>query len=122
MTIDLTNVFSILGEGESVPFFANPLFMMLAIIMMMYFLMIRPQQKARKEQEARIAALKKGDKVVTIGGLHSVVHHISENTVTLKLSEGVFVPYSKTAIQTVTKASSAKDPSDDQETKQNESK
>ena len=81
----------------------NPLFFFFIIIVMMYFLLIRPQSKARREQQARVAALKKGDKVVSIGGLHGIVHHISERTVTLKLAEGVFVPFEKSAIQTVQK-------------------
>lgn len=87
--------------------FGNPLVMIGLMLVMFYFILIRPQQKQRKEQEARVNALEKGDKVVTIGGLHSTVHHISEKTVTLKLSEGVFVPYEKTAIQSVEKASKA---------------
>ena len=100
------------GSGGGASLFGNPLVMMIAIIMMMYFLMIRPQQKQRKTLEAQIAAMKKGDKVITIGGLHSIVHHISDKTVTLKLSEGVFVPFSKSAIQTVTKVGSDKEDSD----------
>ena len=45
--------------------------------------------------------LKKGDKVVTIGGMHASVNAVSEKTVSLKLSEGVFVKYDKSAIATV---------------------
>ena len=85
--------------------FGSPIVMIVLMIVMFYFLLIRPQQKQRKEQEARVNSLEKGDKVVTIGGLHSVVHHISEKTVTLKLSEGVFVPFEKSSVQSVEKAS-----------------
>ena len=91
----------ILAEGQG-----NPLMTFLpfiAIFMMMYFLLIRPQQRQRKELEKRVAGLRKGDKVVTAGGIHAAVHHISDRTVTLKLSEGVFVPFEKTSIQTVQK-------------------
>ena len=83
---------------------AGPIPMIVALFLMMYFLLIRPQKKQRKELEARIASIETGDKVVTIGGLHSVVHHISDKTVTLKLAEGVFVPFEKSAIQSVIKA------------------
>lgn len=115
MTIPTLSAISLLGAGTQTSLFGNPLVMIGALILMMYFLMIRPQQKQRKAQEAKIAAMKKGDKVVTIGGLHSTIHHISEQTVTLKLSEGIFVPFSKSAIQTVTKPSSGKDsPTTDQ--------
>ncbi len=83
---------------------AGPIPMIVALFLMMYFLLIRPQKKQRKELEARVASIEKGDKVVTVGGLHSVVHHISDKTVTLKLSEGVFVPFEKSAVQNVIKS------------------
>ena len=86
--------------------------MIIALVLMMYFLLIRPQKKQRKELEARVASIEKGDEVVTIGGLHSKVHHISDKTVTLKLAEGVFVPFEKSAIQTVNKAKKGGDSSE----------
>jgi len=73
------------------------------MIVMFYFLLIRPQKKQRQELEARIASMAKGDKIITIGGMHGIVHHISKETVTVKLSEGVFVPFNKSAIATVEK-------------------
>jgi preprotein translocase subunit YajC len=85
----------------------NPLFFFGIIFVMMYFLIIRPQSKQRKEQAARVASVEKGDKIITIGGLHGLVHHVSDKTVTIKLSEGVFVPFEKEAIRTVNKLKSA---------------
>ena len=108
----------ILAEGQG-----NPLMQFLpfiAIIMMMYFLLIRPQQRQRKELEKRVASLRKGDKVVTAGGIHAAVHHISERTVTLKLSEGVFVPFEKTSIQSVSKTT--KEDGEDDSAEEKESK
>lgn len=96
---------NILAEAAPQGLFGNPIVMIVLMIVMFYFLLIRPQQKQRKEQEARVNSIEKGDKVVTIGGLHSTVHHISEKTVTLKLSEGVFVPFEKSSIQSVEKSS-----------------
>jgi preprotein translocase subunit YajC len=75
--------------------------MIILMIVMFYFLLIRPQKKQRKEKEALIAALKKGDKVVTIGGMHGMVHQVSEETVTIKISEGILVPFNKVAIDHV---------------------
>ena len=83
---------------------AGPIPMIVALFLMMYFLLIRPQKKQRKELEARVASIEKGDNVVTVGGLHATVHHISDKTVTLKLAEGVFVPFEKSSIQNVNKA------------------
>ena len=77
--------------------------MLILMFVIMYFLIIRPQSKQRKEQAARVASLSKGDKIVSIGGIHGTVHHISKTTVTVKLSENVFVPFEKDAIRSVTK-------------------
>lgn len=97
----MTSTFSILAQGGGI--LGNPIVMIVLMIVMFYFLLIRPQKKQRQEQEARIAAMVKGDRVVTIGGMHGIVHHISKETVTIKISEGVFVPFNKVAIATVEK-------------------
>ena len=91
--------------------------MLILMFVIMYFLIIRPQSKQRKEQAARVASLSKGDKIVSIGGIHGTVHHISKTTVTVKLSENVFVPFEKDAIRSVTKVgnSSKQDSSEEQE-------
>ena len=94
--------------------------MLILMFVIMYFLLIRPQSKARKEQAARVAALEKGDKVITIGGLHGAVHHISKTTVTVKLSEGVFVPFEKDAIRSVTKVGQGKKKDPQEETEEEE--
>jgi preprotein translocase subunit YajC len=61
-----------------------------AVILIFYFLIIRPQNKKQKELDNLLKGIKKGDKVYTIGGMHGVVHSINEkdNTVTLKVDEG----------------------------------
>ena len=97
----------LLAEQGGPGFLGNPIVMIVLLIIMFYFLLIRPQKKQRQEQEARVAALKKGDKVVTIGGMHGIVHAISKEKVTLKISEGVFVPFTKASIAT-TESKSAK--------------
>lgn len=60
------------------------------VILIFYFLIIRPQNKKQKETEKMLSAIKKGDKVYTIGGLHGTVQSINEEkaTVTLKVDEG----------------------------------
>ena len=73
------------------------------MIVMFYFLLIRPQQRQRKEQAARIAALKNGDKVITTAGLHGLVHNVKETTVMIKVAEGTMLEFDKAAIATVTK-------------------
>ncbi|HEX5740651.1 MAG TPA: preprotein translocase subunit YajC, partial [Pilimelia sp.] len=64
----------------------------------MYFMMIRPQQKRRREADRMQAALAVGDKVVTIGGLHATVAGLDADTVDLEVSPGVTVRYARPAI------------------------
>jgi preprotein translocase subunit YajC len=68
------------------------------IIGVFWFFMIRPQQKKRKETQNFISNLKKGDAVVTIGGLHGRVASVDELTVTLEVDKGVKMVFEKTSI------------------------
>ena len=81
----------------------SPLVMMGLMIVMFYFLLIRPQQRQRKEQAARIAALQNGDKVVTSAGIHGIVHNVKEQTVVVKVAEGTMIEFEKAAITAVHK-------------------
>ncbi len=69
-----------------------PLVIMFAIF---YFLLIRPQQKKAKEHKALLESLKKGDKVVTAGGLHGKVTALDDKIVTLEIANGVNVKINK---------------------------
>jgi len=71
------------------------------VFVIFYFLIIRPQNKKQKEAKAMIAAVKKGDKVITAGGVHAVVYSVKETTVILKVDENVKMEFSKSAIATV---------------------
>jgi preprotein translocase subunit YajC len=77
------------------------LLMMVLMFVAFYFLLIRPQQKRAKEHKAMIAALAKGDEVVTAGGLLGRVTDISENFVTLEVADGVQLKVQRQAVQTV---------------------
>jgi len=84
----------------------NPLVMMGLMIVMFYFLLIRPQQRQRKELQQRIDSLKNGDRVVTTAGIHAIVHNIKDKTVTLKIADGTMVEFDKQAVATVHKKES----------------
>jgi preprotein translocase subunit YajC len=58
-----------------------------AIFAIFYFLLIRPQRKQQKDHEAMVAALEKGDKVVTLGGIIGRILHIEDDRVTIKTAE-----------------------------------
>ncbi|MEI6655334.1 MAG: preprotein translocase subunit YajC [Verrucomicrobiota bacterium] len=84
----------------------NPLIMMGLMFVMFYFLLIRPQQRQRKEMAARIAGLQTGDKVVTTSGIHGLVHNIKEHTVVIKVAEGTMIEFDKPAVAIVHKKES----------------
>jgi len=68
------------------------------IFAVMYFFMIRPQiKKQKKEREYRLA-LKKGDKVVTIGGIHGKINDVKEDTFIVEIMGGNTLKIEKTAV------------------------
>ncbi len=69
-----------------------------AIFIVFYFFFIRPQQTKQKEQKKFREALKKGDQVVTIGGLHGKVHALEGNLVVLEVDRGVKLTFEKSSI------------------------
>ena len=68
---------------------------LILIFVIFYFLLIRPQQKKAKEQKNMIDNLKKGDKIVTSGGIFGVIEAVGTNTVTLKVGENVKIKLGK---------------------------
>ena len=72
----------------------------LLIIVVIYFLMIRPQQKKQKEHQRMLSELKKGDKIITTGGMYATVFGFSDeqNKVILKISDEVKMEFLKSAI------------------------
>jgi preprotein translocase subunit YajC len=76
------------------------LIMMVALFAIVYFFMIRPQNKKQKEIQKFRDALQVGDEVVTIGGIHGTVKHIDmeRQVITLKVATGVEINFDKSAI------------------------
>ena len=64
----------------------------------MYFVIIRPQQKEAKSRQEMIAALKKGDKVITTGGLIVIVNKVEEQFLNVKINEEVVVKITKDSV------------------------
>jgi preprotein translocase subunit YajC len=77
-----------------------------AIFAIFYFLLIRPQQKQKQERARMLAAIKKGDRVVTTGGLHATVVGLNEHTVTLRVADQVKVEFDRSAIGRVVEVQS----------------
>jgi len=64
----------------------------------MYFLMIRPQQQQQKKRNEMLNAMKKGDRIVTIGGIHGTITEIDEKTVVVRIAEKVEVKLNRSGI------------------------
>jgi preprotein translocase subunit YajC len=77
----------------------------IAIIAIFYFLIIRPQNKKQKETQRMLDALKKGDRVVTIGGVHGVIQNVRDHSVILKVDDNVKLEFNRSAISSVESAS-----------------
>ncbi|MBT2754602.1 preprotein translocase subunit YajC [Mesobacillus foraminis] len=78
-------------------------FPLLLMFVLFYFLLIRPQQKKQKAVQQMQSDLKKGDRVVTIGGLHGFVDSLDEGTVVIKCGDGSRLTYDRGAIRDVIK-------------------
>lgn len=83
------------------------------IILIFYFFIIRPQNKKQKETEKMIASLKKGDKVITIGGIHGTVTATKEQTVIIKVDDNAKIEFNRTAISSVIVDKPVKEEKDD---------
>lgn len=71
------------------------------IFVVFYFMIIRPQNKKQKETQKMIAAIKKGDRVQTIGGLRGVVHSVKEDSILIKVDGDVKIEFVRSAIANV---------------------
>lgn len=91
------------GEGQPTGLLGSPLTMFAILIVMFYFLVIRPGQRQRKAQAELVASLAQGDKVVTTAGIHGLIHNVKETTVVVKVAEGTMLEFEKSAIATVNK-------------------
>ncbi|MPN11125.1 hypothetical protein SDC9_158426 [bioreactor metagenome] len=76
---------------------APTLIMFAAIILIMYFLMIRPQQKRQKEHQKMLESLKVGDKVITTSGMHGKIDQVTDKTFVLQF-ENLKITFEKSAI------------------------
>lgn len=111
--------------AEDAPAGGNPITSFVPIILIIvifYFILIRPASRERKEREARVKGIEKHDKIVTNGGIHGVVVAMDEDTVTLKVDDknNIRIKFSRQAIWQVESSNDKK--SDDKKGGDAESK
>ncbi len=87
------------GGGE----IYSTLIMFALIIGIFYFMIIRPQQKKQKEREALLTQVKKGDKIITSGGVHAKVIAVEEKTILIEIADNVKIKIEKNSISVINK-------------------
>ncbi|MCA1021706.1 preprotein translocase subunit YajC [Halobacillus litoralis] len=73
-----------------------PIILMFVIF---YFLLIRPQQKKQKQVQQMQSDLQKGDKIITIGGMHGTIHAIDEGTLIISVQDGTQMKFDRSSIR-----------------------
>ncbi len=86
---------------QSPTFFDPTLFLLFGFMILIYFLMIRPENKRRKSHQEMLASLDLGEEVVTAGGILGKVSKISDQYIELSISDNVKIKVQKTSISTV---------------------
>lgn len=71
------------------------------IIAIFYFMILRPQQKRQKERQAMLDAVRKGDKVVTAGGLHGTVVGVDDKTLLIQVADNVKMKFDRSAVASI---------------------
>jgi preprotein translocase subunit YajC len=90
------------GAPSGTTAFVMQIFPFLLIFVIFYFLMIRPQQKRMKDHQAMLAAVKKGDEVITAGGIRGrVTRVVDEREVEVEIAQGVKVRVVKSTLSSV---------------------
>lgn len=85
-------------QSAAAQFLGSPIFMFLLIILIIYFMMIRPQRKRQKEIDNFRNGLQVGQEVVTSGGIYGKVKSIEGQVVNVEVAHGVVVRFDKSAI------------------------
>lgn len=89
---------------------------MIIFFAIFYFFLIRPQQKQRKERQSMLGALRKGDKIVTIGGIHGTLTDVKEHVVRLKVADNLELKFNREAVGYVVKEAKTKGTKAEEET------
>lgn len=74
---------------------------LILLFVIFYFLLIRPQQKQQKQRKEMLSSLKKGDRVVTIGGIHGVIKEIDEKVISLRVADNLNLKFARAAVDRV---------------------
>jgi len=89
------------GSGQQQGSIFSTIVPLVVIFAIFYFLMIRPQQRQAKKHKEMLSAIKKGDRVVTRGGMLGTIFAISDNVVTIEIADNVRARFNREAIAAI---------------------
>src|SRR4030042_1666442 len=89
------------ASGDAGPSLMSNVILFGSIILIFYFMIIRPQQKRAKERQKLLESIKKGDKVITSGGMYGTVAGLDEKTVLVQIADNVKVKIERGSITTI---------------------
>ena len=93
-----------MGGAAEGPASGSPIFQLLPFVLMfvvLWLLILRPQIKKQKAQQKMVDELKKGDKIVTSGGIHGVITNLKDDVINVKVAENVKIDISRAAVSRV---------------------
>lgn len=88
-------------QGDSGSGITSTLVMFGLIFLIFYFMIVRPQQKRQKERQKMLDAIKKGDKIITAGGVHGTVVGVEEKTVLVQIADNVKVKVDRGSVSSI---------------------
>jgi len=94
------------GQGQGGGMFST-LIMFALIILIFYFMILRPQQKKQKDREKMLNDVQKGDKIVSVGGIHGTVVGLEDKTLLVQISDNVKVKLEKSAVSSVLRSTTS---------------
>lgn len=88
-------------QGDSGSGITSTLVMFGLIFLIFYFMIVRPQQKRQKERQKMLDAIKKGDKIITAGGMHGTVIGVEDKTVLIQIADNVKVKVDRSSVASI---------------------
>ncbi len=79
----------------------GPFVPLIILFVVFYFLLIRPQQKQQKSRKEMLENLQKGDRVVTIGGMHGLIKELDENVISMRVADNLNLKFDRAAVNRV---------------------
>jgi preprotein translocase subunit YajC len=92
------------ADPNAAPSFASLLMPMAVMLAAFYFLILLPESRKNKQRQSLLSGMKKGDEVLTNGGVIGIVQNVKEDRVSIKVDEGVTIEFAKSAVGQILKS------------------